>query len=287
MTLTKSQLEKLLRLSEGSILASSNLNKALLEELVQSEAIVLISHGRNKSVRAASAKAIEAFVADKYNIVNIRQALEALSRDELSRADQVALAGDSKLRQRRTFKGFLVNCYQPVKALLCGADITLLPPEGSYSFIYNYEDFHIPEDVVIIGVENSENFRQIKRQRYLFDVLLPGRILLFISRYPQSQSKDLISWLTTIKNDYIHFGDLDLAGVSIYLSEFYAHLGTRASFLLPPDYDNRLAQGSRERYTVQLSRFRDMKVTDPRVQPLLDSIHRHRRGYDQEGFIPV
>lgn len=28
-----------------------------------------------------------------------------------------------------------------------------------------------------------------------------------------------------------------------------------------------------------------MKIEDKRVQPLLDSIHLHHKGYDQEGYI--
>ena len=28
-----------------------------------------------------------------------------------------------------------------------------------------------------------------------------------------------------------------------------------------------------------------MKITDPRLQPMVDLIKKHRRGYDQEGYI--
>jgi len=35
---------------------------------------------------------------------------------------------------------------------------------------------------------------------------------LFVSRYPQTQSKDLLNWLQSIPNPYLHFGDFDLTG---------------------------------------------------------------------------
>lgn len=65
--------------------------------------------------------------------------------------------------------------------------------------------------------------------------------VLFVSRYPQS--KDLCAWLKMIPNRYIHFGDFDLAGVSIFLSEFYSELGERAEFYIPADVEQRLQMG--------------------------------------------
>ena len=108
--------------------------------------------------------------------------------------------------------------------------------------------------------------------------------LLIVSRYPQS--KDIVAWLQTIPNQYVHFGDFDLAGVHIYLTEFYRHLGDRASFFVPDDIEKRLeTSGSRERYNTQFPRFGKMDVTDARVLPLIKLIHHYQKGYDQEGYI--
>ena len=88
-----------------------------------------------------------------------------------------------------------------------------------------------------------------------------------------------------IPNRYVHFGDLDLAGINIYLTEFYHHLGERASFLIPDDYAQRLQKGSAQRYADQYAKFGRMKIDDIRLQSLVECIHQHKRGYDQEGFI--
>lgn len=135
-----------------------------------------------------------------------------------------------------------------------------------------------------------ENFIRIREQREFFDCCLrenldrdgAGRIL-FVSRYPQST--DLRSWLQTIPNRYVHFGDFDLAGINIFLTEFYNHLGPRASFLIPDDIDKRLAHGSTTRYNSQNKKFQDLKVEDSRLQSLISLIHKYRRCYDQEGYI--
>ena len=69
------------------------------------------------------------------------------------------------------------------------------------------------------------------------------------------------------------------------MTEFYAKLGDRASFLIPPDAENRIANGCRERYDHQLLKFEKMKIADKQVKPLVDLIRKYHKGYDQEGFI--
>jgi glutathione peroxidase-family protein len=94
-----------------------------------------------------------------------------------------------------------------------------------------------------------------------------------------------VSWLQDIPNLYVHFGDFDLAGISIYLTEFYRYLGQRSAFFVPEDVEERLSKGSRKRYYEQFPMYGKMDITDPRLEPLVQLIHRHQKGYDQEGFI--
>ena len=204
-----------------------------------------------------------------------------------TRAQMVGAMGDSKYHHIRTFRGFLVNSYSPIEASLNGQAWMINPMEGSMTFINAPESFEIPEDILVIGMENAENFMQIRKQKYLFDSLYPNKRILFVSRYPQNALSDLREWLLRIPNHYIHFGDFDLAGIHIYLSEFYAYLGDRASFLIPGDIEERLKVGNSRLYDQQYEKFKDMKVSDARVQPLVDMIHCYCRGYEQEGYIEI
>ena len=94
-----------------------------------------------------------------------------------------------------------------------------------------------------------------------------------------------MNWLLHIPNTYIHFGDLDLAGVHIFLTEYFSHLGTRSSFFIPKDYEQRIAIGSSERYTEQYPQYGNMNVADGRLLELIACIHKYHRGYDQEGYV--
>ena len=261
---------------------ASSLKGDWFEQMQADDILVAVTHGSRKSLRVVNTSSFRNYLASQYNIRDLEQTLELLSNGGVDRASQVEVTGDSKFLSHRTFTGFLVNSFQPIDAVLSEEQLTILPPNGTFMFIADYQHFCIPEDVVIIGVENAENFRHVARQKYLFEEY--GKVL-FVSRYPQNQNKDLLQWLLSIPNKYVHFGDLDLAGVAIYQNEFYRHLGKRASLLIPEDYEERISKGNLDLYNSQLPQYGKMKIEDKRVSNLLSCIHRYHRGYEQEGFI--
>ncbi|SES63239.1 hypothetical protein [Prevotella sp. kh1p2] len=286
MKITTSLIQRLILLAEGKALPTSSLRGEWFRQM-QTDGILLTNiHGSHQSLRAADTSALRHYLASHYDIRNLEATLHLLQHPLADRALQVQVTGNSKFVRHRTFRGFLVNSYQSIAATLNGTPLTILPTDGSFVFIADSQNFSIPPDVMIVGVENAENFRYVKRQRYLFESCLPqGCQLLFVSRYPQQQHADLINWLLSIPNQYIHFGDLDLAGIAIFQHEFYEHLGMRSTFLIPEDYEERIREGNRERYDAQLPQYAKMSVTDSRISSLLTCIHHYHRGYDQEGFI--
>ena len=191
----------------------------------------------------------------------------------------------------RSCPGFPVNVVGPLSVRLVDRKILMCPCPGSFLYISDFLNFRIPSNAIVVGVENMENFRLPERQAAVWEEIrdqfggdgIPP--LLLVSRYPQS--RDLVTWLQTIPNFYVHFGDFDLAGIHIYLTEFYRYLGPeRSAFFVPEDIEQRLASsGSRDRYQVQFERFGRMPIPDPRLTPLVEMIHRHQKGYDQEGYV--
>ena len=147
-------------------------------------------------------------------------------------------------------------------------------------FVADWSHFEIPKEVLVVGIENMENFRRIHEQRYLFPI---NRPILFVSRYPQST--DLRNWLQNISNDYLHFGDFDLAGMRIFETEFHKFLGNRASFFIPANIETRISNGSTERYNTQYAKFKSYIPKDTRLLPLYNMINHYHRCYDQEGYI--
>lgn len=282
MKLSKGLIDKLLSLAQGQTIPSSRLKGEWVDEMLREGVLHSISRRSRIVYQAIDGNALRTYLANHYESLRDLEAVQAqLESDQstLLRADQVAVSGNSKILPCRTFSGFLVNAYDPIPAHIAEQECIIHPLEGTFLFITDYTSFTLPPDILIVGIENPENFRYIHKLRYLFG----EEPILFVSRYPQS--KDLVRWLSSVPNRYLHFGDLDLAGIHIYLSEFYTYLKPRASFFIPKDAEKRIQVGSRERYDVQLSRFGKMKITDARVSELVRWIHKHHRGYDQEGFI--
>ena len=267
----------------GELVAGSRLNSKLLDELLAEGLLLVVSRGSRKSYRARDAEALKRFLVDKDERYRL---LEVNASD--FRATMAAETGNSKLVMVRSCPGFPVNSYERVECFLGGDPFPVNPQEGSFLFVSDWKKFAIPEDVVVMGVENMENFRMIRKQRTFFEKYLHNHDLsdkvLFVSRYPQST--DLRKWLCSIPNHYLHFGDFDLAGINIFLYEFQQYLGKeRSSYLIPDDIESRLKSGSRKRYDEQYYRFKDIKSDVCELQQLIDLIHHERKAYDQEGYI--
>ena len=267
----------------GEQVAGSKLNGNLLSELMAEGLLLVIARGSRKSYRARDIEALKRYLIDKDESFRM---LEANAAD--SRASMAAETGNSKLVSVRSCPGFPINSYEPIECSLQGKPFMVNPQEGSFLFVTDWETFVIPGEVIVMGIENMENFRMIRQQRSFFEDYLKvhgmsGKIL-FVSRYPQSL--DLRKWLTSIPNHYIHFGDYDLAGINIFLSEFQQYIGKdRSSFLIPDDIELRLKSGSKSRYDEQYNRFKDMKSDSQEIQHLIELIHQERKEYDQEGYI--
>jgi hypothetical protein len=266
---------------DGKSIASSTLRKDFTETLLAEGLLTVQTHGSRRAFRAIDAIALKNFLQTHYE--ELRTVGDRNLDFYKTRSEQAVETGNSKLVTVRSCPGFPVNSYEPIICSLSGNDFVINPPEGSFVFIDNWQHFTIPEDVVVMGIENMENFRMIRHQRKLFESVLGDMPLLFVSRYPQS--KDLRKWLQGIGNRYVHFGDFDLAGINIFLTEFQQYVGDRSSLLIPSDIEKRLQIGSQERYNSQLSRFKNLNCDDKRIQAVIHLINKYHRCYDQEGYI--
>ncbi len=272
----------LVRLENGETIPASSAKNRLIDELVN-ENIILKSGKHKKTLQLISNEQLKLYLSNQLQINSLEAYISLLKKKESSRADFVKITTNSKISKQRVFKGFLVNSYLPINAILNNQTFVINPIDGSFVFIYDYENFIIDPYITIVGVENSENFRQIQKQKYLFKGINP----LFISRYPQNQNKDFIKWMKSIPNRYLHYGDFDFAGIGIYLNEYKKHLNERASFFIPSKIEAYLKSeyASRERYDNQKINFNVSNIEEPKLKNLVRVIERERKGLDQEFFI--
>ncbi|MDX2048365.1 MAG: hypothetical protein SFU87_16370 [Chitinophagaceae bacterium] len=278
MKLPISIAEKLVEMLNGEKIPFSKVKHPVIEEMLGNGIVKKQIQGRSKvSVYLTNRDGLLAYLKNHFGIENLENYVTGLRRSDLSRADSVEISSNSKLKSIRTFKGFLVNCFEPIECLLHGRSTMIHPREGTFTFIYDYENFLPDKNVTVVGIENPENFRNIQNHRKLFGNIQP----LFVSRYPQS--KDLVRWLQIIPNAYLHFGDFDFAGLNIYINEFKRYLQEKASFLLPKDIEEMLsARGNRNNYHNQTIQFDRHEIHEENVLTLLRLIEKYKKGLDQE-----
>lgn len=280
MKLTLKIAKALIKLKNGEIIPAGSAKSKLVNELI-AEKIIWQKGKHHKTLQLSNEEALNNYLANQLQIDDLKAYVSALENPDSSRSDFVKITSDSKKSKKRVFKGFLVNSYFPVKAKLNKKEITINPENGSFVFIYDFESFEVDKDITIVGVENSENFRQISEQSYLFKNIRP----LFISRYPQNQNKDFIKWMKSIPNGYLHFGDFDIAGIGIYINEYKKHLGEKARFFIPKDITASIKKGSRERYDKQKINFEINEIKEKELLKLIEFIQKEKKGLDQEYYI--
>ena len=179
--------EKLLLLRNGEKIQASRLQQAIFRELI----IEKILHKTGKSrghILLLNIEQFDLYLQNHYSIINLDEYILVLKQESISRADLIGISTDSKLTKSRSFKGFLVNCYEPIEVRINQKRTFLHPMPGLFHFVYDFENFVPNEQLTIVGIENPESFRYIEKQKYLFNDIKP----LFISRYPQNQHADII-----------------------------------------------------------------------------------------------
>jgi hypothetical protein len=281
MNLPLALAKKLLMLQGGSSLPASQLRHEVVDAMVEQGVLHRQLQGRSKvSIYLPDPQAFAHYLHNHFGIPDLADYVQHYADPNLSGADAVVIGSDSKLRKLRPFKGFLVNAYDPIPCVLNGKEWILAPVKGSCAFVTDFESFLPAPGVTVVGMENPENFREIRRLRYLFADMQP----LFVSRYPQG--KDLLRWLAGIPNPYLHFGDIDFAGLNIYWNEYKAVLGARASFFLPDGAAALMAShGNRALYVQQSLQIDRAGIDEVAVLEALALIERFGKGLEQEVFL--
>lgn len=280
MKLTISIAENLIAMLNGEKIPFSKVKHSTVEAMIENGILKKQILGRSKAlVYLTDRNKLAAYLNNHLGIESLENYVDGLKREDLSRGEAIDISSNSKVKSIRTFKGFLVNCFQPVECKLNGKHLTIQPQEGTFTFIYDHENFSPSYNITIVGIENPTNFRHIQKQRKLFSHIQP----LFVSRYPQN--KDLVKWLQSIPNNYIHFGDFDFAGLNIYFNEYKKHLKEKAKFFLPPEIEKLLSsKGNRDNYNNQSIQFDRNEIKEENILTLLKLIEKYKKGLEQEIF---
>lgn len=271
----------LYRLSRGERIPGSMMKFSIFRDMIENGVLVKHVIGRSKSILYLKDRnPLEAYLKNHFGINDLNKYILALTDESISKTKAIIASSDSKIKSIRSFSGFPVNSLYPVKCTLNKESFVINPLKGAFTYITDYKSFIPDPEITVVGFENAENFMQLDKQKKLFCDFKA----IFVCRYPQS--KDLIQWLKMIPNKYLHFGDLDIAGLNIYMNEFKKHLQERAKLFLPPDSESLFINfGNRDLYHKQSVCFDINEEEEQNVRILLSLINKYCKGVEQEILI--
>lgn len=265
------------RVPQGAF--SSEAAKELLEQL-KSRGAVSLQRNKSRGVYYApdASKLLSVCSEISPELSDLEAAARLAAGEEITRSESVEKFGDSKVGSNvNAYKGFTLISDQRMTINYYGEEFTLKPTIGVH--VIDWKGIWIPEDVIVIGVENSQCFYCLD---WIKNIGLKGRYVI-LNRFPVCEEAKL--WLESIPNRYIHFGDFDLGGIQIYESEFKRRLGDRASFLLPDDIEERIRmKGNAALYTKQMKTQSGVTSPSGELNHLLEVIHSCQKVYEQEGY---
>jgi len=273
--------KKIQLLLSGDMLPLSKLKGSTIEQMIREGMLQRKLQGRSRQwIFTGNPENLINYLSNNFGINDIQRYIDNLE-NRSSRSENILASTDSKSSSIRTFIGFLVNCITPINAEIKAQKFVLHPQPGTFVLVNDFETFKLPTDTLIIGVENSENFRLIKNQANLFG----SSPTLFVSRYPQS--RDLISWLQKNPYQYLHFGDFDFEGIRIFRDEYHNYLGERASFFIPPNIASLISQhGNKKLYNKQYKFQRHFNLGSE-IEELVGLFHKYKKCLEQEVLIEV
>ena len=269
-------------IEKGSITEGKFKNKSIVEDLKLNGSVTTSRRGTIKYINLAKEKNIFLFLKNHdYNNIGSFEEIECYienifdnkpSRDEIQQYHNNTKAIPSKSQ-----RGLYVSSLQVLDIKLNNEVVSILPNDGLGYFLFHTEKIELYDDTVIVGVENYQVVWFAKRYREFFS----HPSVLFVVTTPY-----MLEWISTLTNEYIHFGDYDFAGINIYLNKIVPRLemSKKYSMFIPDNIEYLIEKyGNSELYEKQ-KQYKNLRTDDVEITHLVEIVTRLKKGFEQEGL---
>lgn len=271
----------LLSLSKGEILNASEVKaKSFLKQFTEDGMIQKIPvAGRRVTYSCPNPISLQVYLEVQHDILSLENYIANFESSETDGEHSLAASKSTKTFRKKSLQGFFIKAFNTEIRI---ANQAVSPtPEGIELFVWQSGLLQISPSALIVGVENPECFLKFGRLIELF----PQKEIIVVMRY-LSQSSN--RWLQGIPNNYLHFGDFDPAGLSIYIREFRDFLPIdRCSFFTPPNIDNLISEyGIEGLYDKQIHLLDTIDIYEyPEAEGIYNLLKKHRKGLEQERLL--
>ena len=184
----------------------------------------------------------------------------------------------TKTTSSKSLKGLYLSALKNIDIKINDEVVTIVPVNGLGYFCFHTEKIEISKETIIVGIENYQVIWFAKKYKEFFD----RDNILFVVR-----NEYMREWIRHIENEYIHFGDYDLAGINIYINEIIPRLkkSKRYSMFIPDNIEYLIHEhGNLEIYRDQKDKYKNLVAKDVKINKLHKIISDEKKGLEQEGL---
>jgi len=207
------------------------------------------------------------------SIESINQYIEEVLEKKASRNTIQQWTGSTKSKSSKSLKGLYLSSLENLDIKINNEKVTITPTNGLAYFCFYTEKVEIAKETIVVGVENYQVVWFAKKYKDFFG----KKNILFVVRNPYMRE-----WISTIENEYIHFGDYDLAGINIYINEIVPRLklAKKHSMFIPSNIEFLIKEyGDRELFEKQ-KKYLNMKLENEKIIELKNIIEKYKRGLE-------
>ena len=246
----------------GSVKDGKKTPKLRYIELLKPENIFLFLQQNNYNIN--SLEDIDSYIEDMFN--------SSVSRDIIQK-----YTSNTKSKTSKSLDGLYVSSLQDIDIKIDDEVVTIIPQNGMGYFLFYTQKVELFEDTVIVGIENYQVVWFAKKYKEFFK----DKKVLFVYI-----NTIFLKWIEDKENEYIHFGDYDLAGINIYLNKVIPRLKKvkKHSILIPKDIEKLIQKdGGSELFKKQL-RYENITASQDNIAKLISTIKYYKKGLEQEGL---
>lgn len=193
-------------------------------------------------------------------------------------SEEIAKYGRDHLCKRNLWRGFFLRSNTPFKIWYNGIPYTI-GPDNPF-LVEKADELEIDcRSCALWVVENYECFQNLS-----WMTLSPSQcnVSLIICRWPLSRvaREAYGKWPVAEKH---YFGDLDLAGINIFQTEYAVILGDD-SFFIPESFNEDIKHGSPSLFQSQ-QKFKHISGRSARIQECIQTIIDNQKGLLQEYYL--
>jgi len=218
------------------------------------------------------------YINRKFNIEDLNGYLLNLQNPNVKRADMLTTSTDDKAITINPFNGVYIASYDDIDIFIDGKKTKLNTLNGTALFVSSACKLEISKELLVVGIENAENLHFIVKQIEYFSHIREKKIFVYRNLF-------MLSWLETIENNYLHYGDFDFVGISIYKSQILPRVKADKRFFIPSNMEELLEQGQSDLYYKHYAYKNNILGIDEEIDALIALIEDYKKTVRQEFLI--